>query len=115
MATPQSPIADDIIDPEESHAEKLDRRADAYLAEDRAFEAPRRVRVARRPPSASGVQFPDASPRPLRAAIPEDLHEGRLWMVRRADHAREAVQDEPIRASLYALGAGVLIGLLLRR
>lgn len=45
----------------------------------------------------------------------EDVAEGRLWIVRRADHAREAVQDAPMRASLYALGVGVLIGLLLRR
>lgn len=108
MTAPQSPIADDIIDPDDSATERLDRRADAYLAEDRAFEAPRRVRVTRREGS-------ETSPRRLRAAVREDLHEGRVWVVRRATHAREAVQDEPIRASLYALGVGVLIGLLLRR
>lgn len=108
MTTPQSPIADDIIDLEDFSTEKLDRRADAYLAEGRAFEAPRRVRVTRR-------QEMGAPPRRLRAAVREDLHEGRVWVVRRVDHAREAVQDEPVRASLYALGVGVLIGLLLRR
>lgn len=102
-----TPIADDIIDPVDVESAELDREADAILAEARAFAGPRRrvVRITRsRAPVTS-----------IRAAVREDLGEGRMWVMQRTDQAREAVQDEPIRATLYALGAGVLIGLLLSR
>lgn len=100
-----TPIADDIVDPDDSISARLDREADGILEEGRAFAPPRRrvVRVTR-------TRKPVAS---IRAAVREDVGEGRLWVVQRADRAREAVQDQPIRASLYALGVGVLVGLLL--
>lgn len=107
---PQIPIADDIVDPDPPIGESPDRRAEAYPAEDRAFARPR-ARPPHRDPG-SPRSLPSAS---LRAAVRDDLDDGRVWMVRRVDHAREAIQDEPVRASLYALGVGVLIGLLLRR
>ncbi|MGA0546292.1 hypothetical protein ACO2Q1_13540 [Brevundimonas sp. VNH65] len=112
MTDAPTPIADDIVDPADLESDRLERRADALLGEDRAF-------AARRAPSAARGSVrpsPDRGPvRSVRAAMREDVAEGRLWIVRRADHAREAVQDAPMRASLYALGVGVLIGLLLRR
>lgn len=55
------------------------------------------------------------TPRPLHVAVREDATEAREWAQRRADRARRAIRDEPIRASLYALGLGVLIGLLAAR
>lgn len=51
----------------------------------------------------------------VRGAIREDVAEARAWVRERAERAQEAVRDDPIRATLYALGAGVLIGLLMRR
>lgn len=51
----------------------------------------------------------------LREAVREDVHDGREWISNRTHQAREAVQDEPVRATLYALGLGVIIGLILAR
>jgi len=54
-------------------------------------------------------------PEELRRAIREDLAHGREWAGERAQHARAVIQEEPIRAAAYAVGVGILIGLLLRR
>lgn len=51
----------------------------------------------------------------LREAVREDVHDGREWITTRAARTREAVQDEPVRATLYALGLGVIVGLILSR
>lgn len=72
----------------------LDRAADAFLAQDEA----------RRP----GV-------RPLRQAVREDAAQARDWGRHRADSLRGAVEAEPVKATLYALGIGVVIGLLAAR
>lgn len=83
---------DDIeADPDTTSA-ALDRRTDAILLEDRAFGA-----------------------RPLRQAVREDAAQARDWGRERAARLRGAVEAEPVRASLYALGLGVLIGLLVAR
>ncbi|MEN5144748.1 hypothetical protein [Brevundimonas diminuta] len=54
-------------------------------------------------------------PRPLRRAVREDAAEVRDWARHRGSQACEAIRDEPIRMTLYALGIGVLIGLLAAR
>lgn len=54
-------------------------------------------------------------PAPIRQAVREDAAEARAWARRRAERAQEAIRDEPLRATLYALGIGVLIGLLAAR
>lgn len=54
-------------------------------------------------------------PRPLRQAVREDAAEVRDWARHRGSEACEAIRDEPIRMTLYALGIGVLIGLLAAR
>lgn len=82
---------DDIEIGVDTPSARLDRQADALL-EDASF-----------------------SPRPLRRAVREDAAEFRAWGRERAGQVREAVEGEPVKATLYALGAGVLIGLLLRR
>jgi ElaB/YqjD/DUF883 family membrane-anchored ribosome-binding protein len=51
----------------------------------------------------------------VRQALREDAAALRARAAARADRARLAVQEEPLRATFYALGVGVLIGLLLRR
>ena len=73
---------------------RLDREADAILASDerRAF-----------------------APRPLRRAVREDAVLARDWGRHRAERLREAVETEPVKATLYALGIGVIIGLLAAR
>lgn len=85
---------EDIIE-EPSPTTRLEREADALLerGESRSFE-----------PTTS-----------LRRAVREDIGQGRDWARARADAARDAIVDQPLSSTLYALGAGVLIGLLLRR
>lgn len=51
----------------------------------------------------------------LRQALRRDIETGRYWARDRAARARTAIEDQPIKATLYALGVGVLIGILLRR
>ena len=85
-------IADDIETGVDTPSERLTRQADALLAEG-----------------------PTLAPRPLRQALPEDAVRVRDWGRDRASRLRRTVQDEPVKASLYALGLGVLIGLLAAR
>lgn len=83
---------DEIEDGDDTPSARLDRQADAILDEGRAFA--------------------DGS---VRQAVREDAAEVRAWGRQRADRLRGAVEAEPVRASLYALGIGVVIGMLLRR
>lgn len=54
-------------------------------------------------------------PRPIHEAVREDATAARDWSRARADRLRRAVEDEPVRATLYALGLGVVIGMLVAR
>lgn len=83
---------EDIEDDLDAPTADLDRRADEILAEGRTY----------------GV-------RPLRQAIREDALQARAWGMTRRDRLREAVETEPLKATLYALGIGVVIGLLAAR
>lgn len=85
---------EDITDETDSPSAGLGRDADAILHEADAREA--------------GV-------RPLRRAIREDAGLARDWSRQKALGARDAVQAEPVKATLYALGLGVVIGLLIAR
>ncbi|QDH73077.1 hypothetical protein [Brevundimonas sp. M20] len=87
-------IADDIEDAVDTPATRLDREADAILQRDemRSF----------------GV-------RPIRKAIREDARAVGDWGRSRAGKLRHTVEEEPVRYALYALGIGVLIGLLAAR
>ncbi len=87
--------ADDIDDTLDTTSARLSRQADALLSgsETRSFE--------------SGAS--------LRQAVREDVEQARLWARERAERSREVIQEEPLRATAYAVGIGVLIGLLLRR
>lgn len=85
---------EDIDDGVDTTTAGLDRQADALLREDetRTFGA-----------------------RPLRQAVREDAGAARDWGRGRADRLRDAVESDPVKASLYALGLGVVIGLLVAR
>lgn len=85
---------EDIEDAADTVSARLDRQADAILseAEARAFE-----------------------PAPLREAVRKDAARARDWGRARAARLRGAVETRPVRASLYALGLGVVIGLLIAR
>ena len=87
--------ATDIVDDNDFRTAELDRQADAILsdAEARSFE-----------PTTS-----------VRQSIKRDAAQSREWARDKALQAREAVQDEPVKASLYALGLGLVIGLLIAR
>ena len=54
-------------------------------------------------------------PKPIHTAVREDALAARDWGRARAERMRRAVEDEPVRATLYALGLGVVIGLLIAR
>lgn len=87
-------FTDDITD-EPTATTRLDREASAFLekSERRASNATTSVRKA----------------------IREDLDHGREWTRAKVDSTRDAIVEQPLTSTLYALGAGVLIGLLLRR
>lgn len=89
---PTSP--EDIDDQPDVDSARLDQEADAILldGEARAF-----------------------GPRPIHEAVREDALAARDWGRTRAERLRRAVEDEPIKATLYALGLGLVIGLLMAR
>ena len=91
MAQPRtSPLPEEIINGASTATRRLEEAADAIIAK-------------------------GASPRPIHEAVREDAAEARAWADRRVKRARDAIRDEPLRASLYALGIGVIIGLLAAR
>jgi ElaB/YqjD/DUF883 family membrane-anchored ribosome-binding protein len=89
-----STAVEDITDEADSPSARLDRQADEILHDADAREA---------------------GARPLRQAVREDAGLARDWGRQRARGARDAVQAEPVKATLYALGLGVVIGLLIAR
>lgn len=91
MAEPRtSVLSEDIINGAAPESLRLEREADAILAK-------------------------EVQPRPIHEAVREDAAEARAWAERRVKRARDAIRDEPTRATLYALGVGVIIGLLAAR
>lgn len=87
---------DDIQD-EPMSTRKLDQEASAILA------------------AADGEARSFGSTTSVRQAVREDLTHGKEWAQMRAEAARDAIVDQPMKSTLYALGIGVLIGLLLGR
>ncbi len=85
---------EDIEDEVDMNSARLQREADAILVEGerRAF-----------------------GPRPIHEAVRDDALAARQWTQARAERLRSAVQDEPVKATLYALAIGVMIGLLAAR
>jgi len=85
---------EDIDDDMSAEQARLEQEADAILLEGeaRAF-----------------------GPRPIHEAVREDAMAARDWSRARADRLRRAVEDEPMKAALYALGVGLVIGLLIGR
>ena len=51
----------------------------------------------------------------VRQAVREDAAQVRERVNQRVAQARDGIREEPMRTTLYALGLGVLIGMLLRR
>jgi ElaB/YqjD/DUF883 family membrane-anchored ribosome-binding protein len=84
----------DIEDDADLPSARLEREADAILMEGeaRSFGA-----------------------RPIHEAVREDALAARDWGRSRAEGLRRAVEDEPMKATLYALGIGVVIGMLISR
>jgi len=85
---------EDIEDAADLESARLDREADAILREGEARTF---------------------GPRPVREAVREDAMAARDWSRTRAERLRRAVEDEPMKATLYALGLGVVIGMLIGR
>lgn len=90
-----APSAEDIVDDADERRARLDRAADRWMAdaESRSF----------------------ARDQGLRQAVRSDIETGRDWARERAFLARSKIEERPLKATAYALGVGVLIGLLLRR
>lgn len=87
-------VADDIDDAFDSPTARLDREADVILKSE---------------------EMRSLGVRPVRQALKEDARLVRDWGRARAGQLRHTVEEEPVRYSLYALGIGVLIGLLAAR
>lgn len=87
--------AEDIIDDADDQRAKLDQEADLWIA------------------NAEARSF--ARSDGLRQTVRADVEAGRAWAKGRAASARSHIEEEPLKATLYALGIGVLIGVLLRR
>lgn len=91
-----SPSSDDIVLDDDDLTQRLDREADAILAsgERRTFGGE----------TAS-----------IRQAVREDVGLMREKISGRVHRVQEDIQDSPMKATLYALGIGVIIGMILRR
>lgn len=87
-------VTDDIDDAFDTPTARLDREADAILQRD---------------------EMRSLGVRPVRQALKEDARLVRDWGKARAGRLKHTVEEEPVRYSLYALGIGVLIGLLAAR
>lgn len=87
--------AEDILDDADDQRVRLDRAADRWMAD------------------AEARSF--AREQGLREAVRSDIATGRDWARERAFVARTKIEQKPLKATVYALGVGVLIGLLLRR
>ena len=87
--------AEDILDDADEQRARLDEAGDRWMAD------------------AEASTF--ARERSLRQAVRSDIEGGRDWARQRAEEARSQIEEEPLKATLYALGIGVLIGVLLRR
>ena len=85
---------EDIEEAADTSTAALERRADAILAD---------------------ADAGSAGARPLRQAVREDAAGARDWGRHRVEGLRGAVEAEPVKATLYALGIGVVIGLLIAR
>ena len=97
-----NPTAEDIDDATDAPSVALDRQADALLAT-AASDRPQADRSDR-----DRVES-------VRQALRDDVSSGREWARQRAQRATEAVREEPLKATLYALGLGLLVGLLVAR
>ena len=92
---PTNLSAEDILDDADDQRARLDRAGDRWMAD------------------AEARSF--AREQGLRQAVRSDLETGRDWARERAFLARTQIEEQPLKATVYALGVGVLIGLLLRR
>lgn len=94
--TTAKPYGTDIVDDDlDAPSDALNRQADALLRSDeaRSFD----------------------SPRPLRQAVSEDARAAGDWGRTRVVRVRGAIEDEPLKSSVIALGLGLVIGLLISR
>lgn len=90
--------AAEIDDAVDLPSDSLERQADSILThEERAFGTSARETGS------------------IRRAVKQDLEHGRLWASDSAGRVSEVIREEPLKATFYALAAGVFLGLILRR
>ncbi|WP_269513347.1 hypothetical protein [Brevundimonas subvibrioides] len=92
---PSNPTIDDVLDDVDSERARLDRAGDRWME--------------------GGEARSSARDQGLRDAVRSDIDSGREWARQQAAEARGRIEEEPLKATLYALGIGVLIGVFLRR
>ena len=92
---PTNLSAEDILDDADDQRARLDQAGDRWMAD------------------AEARSF--AREQGLRQALRADIETGRDWARENAFLARTRIEEQPLKATVYALGVGVLIGLLLRR
>ena len=84
---------EDIVDDLDRPSADLERQADRILEEGRSY----------RPVTS------------VRAAVREDVSKGRDWLRQQSDRAKAKIEDKPMKATVYALGIGLIAGLLIAR
>ena len=89
--------SDDIINGDDTPSARLQEDADAILAAQPHYGASARELGS------------------IRRAMRQDAHDGRVWATDRAGRVVEVLREEPLKASVYALLAGLFLGMLLRR
>ena len=92
---PKSLDVEDIVDDADDQRARLDRAGDRWMADAEAKTFAR-----------------DAG---IRQTVRSDIATGRDWAREQAFMARSRIEEEPLKTTAWALGVGVLIGLLLRR
>lgn len=54
-------------------------------------------------------------PHGVRDSLREDLRHGRDWARVRAGRTEAAIRQRPVESTLWALGAGIILGIILAR
>lgn len=115
---------DDIDEADDTPSVLLDREADQILAEDRAIPTSTADDLGlldAEPTYGAQEQTSDPTPDhgfaapPIRQSLRSDGEAAREWATSNQARLEEAIREQPVRATIYALGLGVVIGLLIAR
>lgn len=117
----QSVNRDDVDEADDAPSAALDREANRLLAEDRVIAASNAGDLGApqssdaRELGLDGPQDGATQAGSIRQSLRADGETARGWATSRQERLQAAIREEPVRATAYALGLGILIGLLIAR